>query len=520
METSHYDMPHTVFDLPDMLESVNNGCSRISVDQLLPTTGSVSNSVVGTGGASGITTFQWAESSNWWLPSESYFQLQLKFAWNNVTILPNDTHLATYCDNFVSTLFNQITSYVNTQPLETLNQPWIVDTALTYAKCHWNFLKSSASMTRVGEPLSTRLVNVRTNGGPNAGTGAIIEVSFRPSIALLAAKILPPGAQFRVDFNWQSSAIYAFETLAKALLTTDVASTTYSVTVNSFTFFKASVSPAPGISLPPNGVIELCPAASYQSTTSSSNQMQQTFAIPATTNRIIIVFQDTCTLGVTTTPPVDFMAGIGTGYNPVTSFTNRFLKTGSAVNATFTTDSTVLSQLWISLPEIGYTAPKPVYSFNTGNNTDLLRAYSDWCHTTQGTITNFEGSIPFGNTDPTLGTTIIAPGASAGGVTTQAGDLNNYQQYSYITPGGAGTPVAKTYNQTTRWGWAGSRPGPMFAFPVIRPNNQHVSTGTLYAQFADAVISATVTFIASYSMALVVEHAGNGQYSYKLVQGV
>lgn len=529
---------HSAFDMPELLESINKGVNRWTTDQMFPISGNVSNSAVGSGSASGTTTFQFQDNVSWWSPSQSYFNLRLSFTGNNTKILNNQNILTstggtalanpdwvTYADNFVCTLFTQIQSFINSQPVDIVTTPWIIDTALGYSKAHWNFIKTYANMTRMGEPLSTRLLNVTQNGG-------LIEVAFRPCISMFDVLLLPPGAQFRFDFIWAPSAINAFESLLKSI-TTGTGAGQYQITVQDFSFYKCGVQPSPNTPLPARGVIDLCPAVANQYFAVNNTQLQQQITLPGTTNRILIVWQDlatnTVTPAVATTTtiaaPANNITGVGNGYTPATSFTTTFLKQNATnPNPVFGTDTVQLQQLYIILPELGIQCPKPQYTFNISDNRDYIRAYSDWAHICQGTYDNMEGSLPFGNNDPSTGTGLSVSGGTLGtaGVTSQPGDRDNYQQLWSVNTvlASPGTVPQTTLNQTSRWGWSGTRPGPIFAFPVIRPEYKHVTGGTLYATFSNSVANACATVIATYSMAIAVEDTGNGIYSYSLVTGV
>jgi hypothetical protein len=527
------------FHLDDFLESVNHGVNRYNLDQIYPVSGNVNNTV-GTGSASGVSSFQFAEYSNWWSPSASYFIARCEFNKGQASgggILKAD--YTTYADNFIMTLFTQITTLINSQPLDTIaTAPWIVDTALTYSNAHNNFLKTYGSLTRVGEALSTRLLNVTQNSG-------IVEVVFRPPVSLFDVKCLPPGAQFRIDFNWASSSQLAFESLLYNSVPIGTATGQFNIAVRSLSFYKASISPGPEVPLPQRGIIDLCPCSINQYFGAGTNQLQQNITLPGTTNRILVVFQDVNNVAITsgTTPLAisaagNLASGVGGGYNPATSFTVLF--TSQAASPPLpTTALAQITNLWLSLPEIGATEPKPIYQFDT-KFTDLERAYSDWAHTCQGTHSNMEGSIPYGS--PTYDLTTInyvgynaASPAVLQSVFTQAGNINNPQQVNYQVWESAASLVlqptntagaSNLFNQTTRWGWAGRCPGPIFAFPVVRTDGSKITAGTINATFGAYTgtsanpVNFSMTVLASYSQALAVEHMGNGQYSYQLVTGV
>lgn len=510
-------MSESVFELSETLESINGGCIRYDMSQMYPISGSITNQTVGTGGAGGLTTFQWQDST-WWSPCQSYFYMRCTFIQNATVPVANTA----YADNFAMTLFNQINTWIDSKPLDTVNTPWLIDTALTYSNAHNNFLKTWGSLTRVGEPLSTRIRNVQQNSG-------VVEVVFRPPVSIFDVKLLPPGAQYRIDFNWAGNGLNAFESVDSSVAwSASSGATNVSITINELSFYKATVTPGPEVELPERGVIDLSPCIALQYFLNGGNTLKQNITLPATTNRILIGLQDINTNNtVTTSPPVDNVAGIGSGYMPATSFTNRFT-TGTGSNQTFTSNTTTLSTMWLDLPELGIQEPKPIYNFSSGI-IDYMRAYSDFCHVTQGTKNNEEGSVPFGSMATTAGVTIVqpilatndAPPVLSAGII-QYGDLNNPQQFTYFPPyvAGGAAASASTYNQTARWGWLGRCPGPIFAFPVVRPPGKYVTTGTLNLTTAASVQSLSATIIASYSMAIVVTKQPNGYYNFEIISSV
>lgn len=518
-------MSESVFDLPQTLESINGGCSRYDMSQMYPISGNVSGVVGGsTGNAKGLTTFQWQDST-WWSPSQSYFYMKCTFTRANS--VPSDTDPTAYADNFAMTLFSQINTQINSRPLDTVNLPHLIDTALTYSNAHNNFLKTFGSLARVGEPLSTRIRNTTQNNG-------IVDVVFRPPVSIFDVKLLPPGAQFTLNFNWAANGLNAFETIDRSVAW-GTGSNEVSISISELSFYKATVTPGYGVELPDRGVIDLHPCMIMQYFINSSNTLKQNITLPATTNRILVGFQDITPNIVTTDPPVDNICGVGSGYNPATSFTNKFCNSSSN-NLTFSSGQSMLSTLWIDLPELGIQEPKPIYNFSSGI-TEYMRAYSDFCHVTQGTKDNTEGSVPFGSMATDLGVTIIQPvrindtGPVINAGLVQIGDINNPQQYTYIpTPNAAASlpaiAVNTNYNQTARWGWLGRIPGPIFAFPVVRPQGKTISTGTINATTAafgsgtSTAYNAVANVIASYSMAIVVVRQPNDYYSYDIVETI
>lgn len=509
----------SVFDLSDELESINGGASRYDMAQIYPITGAIQDgTVIGTSGAAGLCTFQFQDSL-WWSPCQSYFHMRLTFTEGGTAGINNKP--VAYADNFIMTLFTQLQTYINSKPLDTVNTPWLIDTCLQYSNSRANFLKTWGSLTRVGESLTTRIRNISR---ANNGTGQI-EVVFRPPVSLFDTKLLPPGAQFRLDFNFASNGINAFETAGPSL-TWGATGTNVQIKINSFSFYKATITPGPGIQLPQHGVIDLFPAIANQYFCNNSTTLKQNITLPGSTNLVRVVFQDISATTVTDDPPASEWCGVGNGYNPATSFSNIFCMAGSTTNASITNNTYYLQQLWLSLPELGIQEPNPIYSFDSVM--DKMRAYSDFCHYTQGTKDQLEGSIPYGSDNYLGGVTIVAlnTGATAGDLA-QLGDPNNPQQYWYLkTSASDAAPNTASYNQTSRWGWVGRCPGPIFCFPVVRPEGKTVSTGTLNVLLgpngtaSGGAMSIAATVIASYSMAIVVELQPTGYYSYSLVEGI
>lgn len=501
----------SVFDLSQTLESINAGCERFDVTQVYPISGNINDAYVGTGQASGLSTFQFGDSVNWWSPSMSVFILKVKFVKNNTTganqVIPV-TDGVNYTDNFVSTLFTQIKTQINSRQLDIIDVPWIIDTALTYSNAKGNFLKTYASMSHIGESLMERIRNTAENSG-------VVEVAFRPPVSLFNAKLLPPGAQFRIDFNWASSAQLAFDKLAGDVTigtTGTDASPTYNVQVQSFSMYKATLSPSRIIELPERGVIDLTPCISNQYFLNGSDNLKQNITLPSTTNRILVTIQDqNQTAG--TYNGVSTTYGVGKGFNSATSFTNAVSASGATTNPF----GAALQNAYLSLPELGVQMPQPTYQFD--GTQDWTRAYADWCNICQGTVEQSEGSVPLGTFSIADGITINYVHTTVASSVFQAGNPANPQQY-YISAVGASAPATTLYNQTCKYGYLGRAPGPILAFPVVRPENKSVNIGTLNLKFSTGVASIVATVLCSYSMALALEHTGNGLYSYTLVEGV
>jgi hypothetical protein len=550
----------SIFDLPQSLESLTGGATRFDCTELYPISGNIAQqpgSYIGSGQASGNTIFQFGSGSSvWWSPAMSYFRMQLaltKMSAANVEGLPPIVSGATnadyvaLADNFVSTLFTKITTQINSKVLDTIDNVAVMDTALHYANCRDNFLKTFGSLSWLGVPFMTRLAMSTNNTSQTSYVP--IEVIFRPAISIFDCKILPPGAQFTFTFNWAPSATNAFESMFGDVAV-GTAINNYNLRVTGFSMFQSAVTPSNMVQLPQQAVIDLCPSVVNQYYLNGGANLKQNITIPSTTNRILVTAQDASTTTYepgfytagSAAPAITVTAGIGKSFNSATSFS---LVANSQSGSQKYPDR-MISTMWLSLPELGVNEPNPVYNFQQ-SQLDISRAYSDFCHITQGTINGVEGSIPFGSLNVTQGVHMI-------GAVFNAGDRNNCQAPTIIavasdatTPrvfnAGGGTYGIKFQNytpatapptcyQAAKWGWAGSRPGPIFAFPCIRPEGKTVSVGTLnvtYQAYSElgssanagsSVASVVFNVISSYSMALQLQHTGNGVYNYTVVEGV
>lgn len=504
----------SVFEFNQSLESINNGVGRFDCVQVYPLSGNVSNCYVGSGDASQKSSFQWIDNVNFWSPSMSYFLLQLKFIKRDAgsdKAIP-DEDLVTYCDNFVCTLFSQIKTTINSRQLDYVDSPWLVDTILTVSNSKKNFISTFGSLTRVGESLMDRLANVKAISGTDPVT---LEVVFRPPCSLFGAKLLPPGAQFLVEFLWAANASLAFESLlGSPAMVIGTANGNYNVKIDGFSFYKSTLTPSKMVPLPDKGVIDLSPTIVQQYFLNAGSQLKQNITLPPTCNRIIVGLQDinqvTASYGV---------PGVGSGYNPATQFTTAVSNIGAAP----TPRSVELQNAYISLPELGFQWPSTTYQFN--GLADWMRAYSDFCNITQGTNSASEGSIEFGSKDTSKGITINAISGSNATTLTgflfQVGDPFNRWQYFYNVSSVASLamPATTIHNQTCLKGYLGRYP--LLAFPVVRNENKTISQGLLNLTFNGPVASCAVTVASTYSMAIAVEQIEDtGIYNYTLIEGV
>lgn len=518
------------FIIPTHLESVNKGAQRVDLQQLQPFSGAPNGSYIAAAGAATQTMFMWQDQVNWWLPSESYFSLRLKFtegANDGITAIAP----VTYCDNFAMTLFNRVYATIGNQTVDDMINPWIADTMLTYANAKRTFIKSNASATRVGEDLMTRLWNVKVTAA--GGQAGVVEVAFRPPLSIFDTDMLPPGPQFQVNFEWASNIARAFESI-QGDIAAGTAADQFQIRVDSFVFYKATAQPGNNTRIDNGGVIELSPAA-YNSYSFTQNvSPNQLISLPKTTTKILLGFQDTNPAAVTyNTPPAigtginvpaAIISGVGTGFNPVTSFTTSFTPSTATSTNPSSAGLVKLQQMQLNLPELGATFPNPSYNFTS--NADKVRAYSDFIHWTQGTRNQDEGSVPLGSdiipTATGTGTSITWLGGTN---LFQPGNTGNDQRFVVVGAGdGAGTPstlpVVTSASQTCRWGWLGRCPGPIFAFPVVRPDNRGITQGTLNFTLSGAPRQYNLYVIATYTSILKIQSLGNGTFHYEHESGL
>lgn len=543
----------SVFSLPQQLENVWHGIDKFDLSQIIPEGGVPNNSIVGQGNASGNMIFQWTENASWWSPVNSYFYFKFQFVkytapntttaiptWNTTLGRPNIKEFVTYADNFVSTLFSEIRTEINNDPIDTITQPWVIDQVMTYSNAKKNFLDTFGSLARVGEPLMKRISNVYNNG-----TG-VLEVCYRPPCSIFSVNLLPPGAQHRVTFTWAGSAINAFESLIGSI---SVGTTTgdYNIIVNDAKFYKATCNPSPLVPLPQHGVIELSRCSIKQHYTNATNAYQQTITLDDTTNRIYLTFQDIAQLPrvaaitAVNSPLVNGQPkymGYGTGWNPITSFAKAF--TSNAGNGTQLVE---LSNLYVNIDDLSLVLPKPVYKFQE-DNSDWNRAYMDWATMSVGTKYNDTGSVPFGYNIGAFNTGVnfvasAIPGANLSVLVTDSVGTSVFQQGIPENPQNAvvkfSTDVANDpfvvspaivgeknalFFQTCEYGWSGRHPGPIFAFNICRPVGVKLSRGTINVTFTGAVNNVVISVVCCSSGALAVQKVGPREYSYQKVSGI
>ena len=263
------------------------------------------------------------------------------------------------------------------------------------------------------------------------------------------------------------------------------------------------------VELPQHGVIELTPTACLNYPNAGSAKFMQTAMIPATTNRLSLVMQDS---------NGDYSNGAG-----IYSSTNFNI----AVTDTADTEyGSQLQNLYITLPELGLQMPNPVYNFTSTDLQDFMRAYSDFCITTQGAQYSSEGSVRYGNFKSAVtgsgfgnfGVRGIAQASSSSPVVRYEGDPNNYNIVDAGPVVAASSITVANYSHHAKYGWIGDKA--IFSFPVVRTDNKHVSVCNLNVQFTDTPRSCQFYLLSTYSMAIAVEHKGDGKYEYSLVQGV
>lgn len=495
----------SAFELADGPRSINGGAVRYDIRQLFPQSSSVSGVRPGVAGAAtGITTFQWNDDSLWWIPALSYFNIRGHFTDTSGNALARNSGIA-YADNWPSTFFSQMQLFLNSQSVELLTFPAQSDTALLYGSVDKTYLDSFGTVSGIGEALTTRLLNSAQNGNGSPGATNYNEVvaAWRPALSVFDhCTGIPPGAQWRMDFSWNNNA----EQNMIESLTTKIAGTDYFFVVDEFTFYKATISPDPSVPLPEQGFIELNPAQTNLYPISGGSTLQVNVPLPATCHRALVVLQDNNSS--------NNLAAGQNGFSPITSFRGYF-SNGSTANAAW------VQNLYLSFPELGYQAPNPQYSLTPGNSaggkSEWQRAFSDFITICRGASGGYEGSCQIGTADVNIGAAVIAPLASTPVIS--VGDPNNKQQ-AWVTSTSTGAVSATQANQTAAWGWLGRCPGPIFAFPVVRPVDRLVTNANMFLQFSSAVTSVNVIIILTFSMGIAVEMGSNGKYNFEIIRGL
>ena len=421
-------------------------------------------------------------------------------------------------------MFTDQKSYINSRQIDVITFPHVVDSVMSYANSKKTFMDSYGSVSHMGESFQTRLINTCTNGG-------VVEVCFRPALALLACKTLLPGPQFKLEFTFSNNQASLFESLVGNVATSTAAvpgAQEYQVKILDFSFFKANSLPSPMVPLPQSAVLDLNVANVFQYfLNQNANNLRQNVTLPPTTNTVYVCLQDYNSANLTTPPITGAPAqlGIGTGYNPQTSFAYAVSNASNDISNAY---ATVLQTLYIHYPELGVQIPNPTYSFTGATGNDWQRAYMDFINVTQGTSALNEGCVPLGSYSTTAGASItyLDPTTPANSIL-QAGNPSNPEQAiistkALLSPFGVTpfAPTLTTFNQSSRWGWLGKNPGPIFAFPCIRPENRAVSSAQLNATFTGTVVNCAFNVVCVYSLALSLTALGNGQYEYHLLEGV
>lgn len=482
---------------------LNSGSIRYDCRQMLPVTSAVSGSRPGVNGNSvGITTFQWTDEQLFWIPSLSYFvaRCHLLDGSGNALARPPAGAIA-IADNWVACMFSQIQFFLNSTSVELLQSPAQADTALLYTSVDRTWLKSFGSASGVGEGLQTRFLNAAQVGTSSVSPSNANSVcaTWRPSLSIFdCAQAIPPGAQIRLDLSWSAQA----EQQMIESTTAKIAGTDYTIVIDEFSFYKATVVPDPEMPLPTRGLIELNPIQVNQYTCSGTNVLQQNVPLPSTCNRVLCFVQDANS--------ASNLAHGQNGLKPITSFAAA-VSNGSSDFASY------IQSMYMNFTDLGQMAPNPQYTFTAGSKAGWERAYADMIAICRGDSGGYEGAEPLGTFDQGVGVQINTPLQSVTPVV-QAGDPNNDQQLAYWST--ATTAVAATaYSQFARWGYLGRHP--IFAFPCVRPKDRTVSNAVLNIQFSGTVTSANIFVVSSYSMGIAIEKdMSTGRYSHMVLRGL
>lgn len=494
----------SVFDLPQELTSLNMGVSKYTTVQMYPTSSSINAETnIGTGSAAGNMVFEWAENSEWWSPANSYFEIQCEFT----GIETGNPKSIAYCDNFCSTLFNNVQIMVDNKTIESVNQPWVPDTVGTYTGAKQTWLQTCGSVAAINVPFVKRL-NETYNTTANASN--VLKFCFRPALGVFSCQLLPPGARWRTVLQWATNGQACIESLLQSTTPAH-----FILQIKSFSFYKCTLKPDPSVALPPSGFLDLYCMGVQQYATSLASTANINFTCPKTTNKIYVTFQDNNFTGVTSInpTPLAITAAGANGIYPITSFV-------PAVTGGLNEFSAYVSQLYIKIDGMNETMPSPYYTLDS-TGVDWDRAYTDFLNVSQGASDNNNGNIPFGTFDISsnhVNQVIIQNGAATGNIFSYNGDPRNEQQipiYKITTAAGV---LQKENDRTARYGWLGRIPGPIFAFPIIRDGNRSISGGTINAKFSTAANSVLINMVFAYTLALAFQQKPDGTYMYTLIE--
>lgn len=445
----------------------------------------------------------------------SYFDVRGRFLDGSGNALSRTSGIA-YADNWVSTLFSQITVQCNGETVELLNACPQSDTSLLYSSVTKSYLKSFGSAMGVGEAFTTRILK---SAGIAAGTTPnSVTASWRPCLSLFdTASGLPPGPQWTISFSWSPTAEQnMIESVASA-----IAGTNYTFTLDEFTLYCCTLTPDESVPLPMQCFVELNPVAVNQYTVSTTSAVQLQVPLPASANRMLVVCQDNSTAAGAGKNNVSTAGGF-IGTKALTSFAGAFSDGTNDL-------SSFITQFYVSLSELGVNVPNPAYNFTAGTTLGSCsgagweRAFSDWCIGSQGNSGGYEGSVSLGNMDTTVGAVISYIHDTVASSVVNQGDPNN-DQVAWLLGHGTSAPsstVQTTYSKSAGWGYLGRVPGPILLVPIIRPPGVSVSNAALTMQLSSTATSVNIFCIISHSMGLEASYdESRGVYEYRVVRGL
>jgi hypothetical protein len=496
----------SAFEIPEVPRSINGGAIRYDMRQLFPTTAAISGTRPGVSGATtGITTFLWNDSNLYWVPALSYFNLRGHFLDGSGHALDRTSGIS-YADNWPATLFQQIQIFMNSQSVELLQNPPQADTAILYSTVDRTWLKSFGSAQGVGEALTTRQLNSAQFGTAAVSATNYNEVvaTWRPNLSVFDCSYgICPGAQWRVDFSWSNTAEQnLIESIASKIAGTD-----YTFTLDEFTLYKCTIVPDPTVPIPMKALIEINPVQVNVYQITSGNTGQFNVPLPATGNRMLIGFQDNNS--------ANNLAAGQNGIIPITSF-------AAAFSSGATDFTSYIQNLYVSFPELGYQAPNPTYNLTAGSaagaKSDWNRAYGDWVAICRGASGGYEGSVAFGTNDIGIGAAVLRPLETVTPVMTIGDPSNSDQNWSVSA---ATSAVAATFgNRTAMTGWLGRIPGPIFAFPIIRPPDRLITNANVSVTLSGSVTSIQMFVITSWSGGIAIEKDEMGVDHFTVVRGL
>lgn len=447
------------------LHSTNGGAISMTVQDQQSDQGAVIGRPGVGGSARGTTSWTIRTDPRFIVWSECYFSLRGFFTDASATPLvglglPNLGTVASpaqiaCCDNWPSTLFNNIKLLLNGEGVEQCQYPAQIDTVATYSVATNSFLKSYGSASGVGESLKARIAAAGVQprgdtplaGGTNAGR---VVATWRPPLSIFnTSNAIRGGSQWKIQFAWSATAEQnvcesaGVDQLFSATGNSGfplpaIAGTDYLFFIEYFNFNIATVLPDPIVAVPRQMIIDLTPCAAYQLNIVNASGGSFNVSIPTTTFRIAAAMQNNDNTNNTARVPFSTAAGVN-GIFPITNFVLGLSNTAGA-NTLLQGAPSWLTQFSIGSVQLGFTIPNPIYTFTTQDSKggfsqvtriiskeDLSRAYRDFIQSSSGDHGLCEGGLSFGNLDTgvpinSVGVSLAANGGAGAFSALQVGD--------------------------------------------------------------------------------------------------